>query len=238
MKKIFALLVCTIMLLCAFPISVFAESESVESIETTVEVVETSPTTEVVETSPTAEETAPQGEIPSEKPMPDITTEAIVGYIQAHFEEISVIVTMILTVIYNIRKHKLLNRSIATTNSNAIAVAENCDRTVMEALERMQVISADVYGYKESFAKLLEEYRVSEEEKKKLEQTLNEAMTYIKASELANVEFANELAELLVLANIPNSKKDELYSRHIAAVKAIEEAEKTEVIKDDGGEET
>ena len=53
-------------------------------------------------------------------------------------------------------------------------------------------------------------------------------MNYIKASKLANVELANELAELLVLANIPNSKKDELYSRHIAAVAAISDAEKTE----------
>jgi hypothetical protein len=63
-------------------------------------------------------------------------------------------------------------------------------------------------------------------------------MTYIKTAKLANVEFANELAELLVLANIPNSKKDELYSRHIAAVGAIAEAEKTEVTTNDGGEET
>ena len=48
-------------------------------------------------------------------------------------------------------------------------------------------------------------------------------------SVLANVELANEVAELLVLANIPNSKKEELYSRHLAAVGAIAEAEKIEV---------
>lgn len=221
MKKIFALLICTILMLCAFPISVFAESESVDSIETTLEVVDTSPVTEVVITSPTVEETAPQGEIPSEKPMPDITTEAIVGYIQAHFEEISVIVTMILTVIYNIRKHKLLNRSISATNNNAIAVSEKSDNTIRLALKQMQQMTTN-----------------HAEEKKKLEKALKESMNCIKASKLANVELANEVAELLVLANIPNSKKDELYSRHIAAVKEISEADKTEVNTDDGGEET
>ena len=222
MKKILAMLVCTILLLCAFPISVFAESESVESVETTVE---------VVDTLPTAEENATESEIPSEETMPDITTEAIVGYIKTYFEEISVIITLILTAFYNIRKHKLLNKSISATNLNAITISENSDRMMTDAL-------ATIQGYKNDFGKLLEEYRNNAEEKKKLEDTLHKAMTYIKTAELANEEFANELAELLVLANIPNSKKDELYSRHIAAVKAIKEAENTEVITNDGGKET
>lgn len=218
MKKIFAFVVCTILLVCAFHVSAFAEGESVDGIE---------PSVEVVDTLPTTEETATEGEISSESAMPDITTDLIVGYIKAHFEEISVVITLILTAFYNIRKHRLLNKSISATNLNAITVAENSDRAILNALERMEAFSA-----------LSAEYRASAEEKKKLEQTLNEAMTCIKASKLANIEFANELAELLVLANIPNSKKDELYSRHIAAVSAISEAEITEVNNDDGGKET
>jgi hypothetical protein len=51
------------------------------------------------------------------------------------------------------------------------------------------------------------------------------------------MELANEVAELLVLANIPNSKKEELYSRHLAAVGAIAEAEKTEVTINEDGQE-
>jgi hypothetical protein len=229
MKKIFALLVCTILLLCAFPVSVFAEGESVGSVE---------PTVEVVDTLSTTEEIATEGEILTEKTIPDITPELIVEYIKVHFEEISVIITLILTVFYNIRKHKLLNRSIAATNNNAITVAENSDIAIRDALSRMEGISSDVLGYKEAFALLLAEYRANAEEKKKLESTLNEAMTCIKASKLANVEFANELAELLVLANIPNSKKEELYSRHLAAVGAIADAEKMEVNTDGNGQET
>jgi hypothetical protein len=70
--------------------------------------------------------------------------------------------------------------------------------------------------------------------------TLAEVNTHLQTSKAANIEFANELAELLVLANIPNSKKDELYTRHRAAVDAIDKiavptAEQTEV-KEDVGE--
>jgi hypothetical protein len=176
---------------------------------------------EVVTTLPTEEETATEGEISGEETMPDITTELIVGYVKAHFEEISVVISLIVTAFYNIRKHKQLNRSISATNQNAIAVAENSDLAIQNALNTINGILED-----------------NAKEKQKLEKTLNDALTYIKTSKLANIEFANELAELLVLANIPNSKKDELYSRHIAAVQAIAEAEKTEVNTDDDGKET
>ena len=202
MKKILAI-VCALLLACAFPLTAFAEDGTVEQTEIETEITVT------------------------ESEASDITTEDVVGYIKAHFEEISVVITLILTLIYNVRKHKLLDRSIAITNNNAIAVAENSGVAMQNALGKM-----------EAFDMLLAEYRASAEEKKKLEATLNEAMTYIKASKLANVEFANELAELLVLANIPNSKKEELYSRHLAAVSTIAEVEKTEENADDNGKET
>lgn len=202
MKKILAI-VCALLLACAFPLTAFAEDGTVEQTEIETEIIVT------------------------ESDAPDITTEDVVGYIKAHFEEISVVITLILTLIYNVRKHKLLDRSIAITNNNAIAVAENSGVAMQNALGKM-----------EAFDMLLAEYRASAEEKKKLEATLNEAMNYIKASKLANVEFANELAELLVLANIPNSKKEELYSRHLAAVSTIAEVEKTEENADDNGKET
>ncbi len=226
MKKIFAFIVCAVLLICAMSLCAFAEGETVPYVETTVA---------VVETSPAVPESASGGEISGEGNMPDFSTEAIVGYIKEHFEEISVIVGLIASAFYNIRKHKLLNRSISATNNNAITVAENSDRAVADAVGRMENIAAEVAGYKEAFATLMEEYRASEEEKKQLSQTLGEAMNYIKNAKLANVEFANELADLLVLANIPNSKKEELYSRHLAAVNAIAEADKTEVINDEVG---
>ena len=49
-------------------------------------------------------------------------------------------------------------------------------------------------------------------------------------------EMPNMMAELLLLANIPNAKKEEIYARHLSAVNAIAEAEKSEVAEDDGKE--
>ena len=65
---------------------------------------------------------------------------------------------------------------------------------------------------------------------------LEKVNKHLETSKSANLEFSNELAELLVLANIPNSKKDELYSRHRAAVDAMAAAEETEVKENDGEE--
>ena len=50
--------------------------------------------------------------------------------------------------------------------------------------------------------------------------------TLLKATKLANIEMSNDVAELLVLANIPNAKKEELYARHTQALKQLEEVEK------------
>jgi hypothetical protein len=74
--------------------------------------------------------------------------------------------------------------------------------------------------------------RANEEEKHKLATTLATVKKYLETAKAANLELSNEVAELLVLANIPNSKKEELYSRHRAAVDAIAAVEKTEVNTD------
>lgn len=227
MKKIFAFIVCAVLLICAMSLCAFAEGETVPYVETTMA---------AVETSPVAPESATEGEISGEGNISDLSTEVIVGYIKEHFEEISVIVGLIASAFYNIRKHKLLNRSISATNKNAITVSENSDRVVADAVSRMENISAEVAGYKEAFAALLEEYRANEEEKKQIEQTLIKAMNYIKKATLANIEFANELANLLVLSNVPNAKKEEFYSRHLAAVNAIAEVDEMEVIENEGGQ--
>jgi type IV secretory pathway TrbF-like protein len=103
-------------------------------------------------------------------------------------------------------------------------------------LAEIEKVTKKVSEYDEEIAKLLAEVRSNEEEKQLLRQALDDVYAFLKTSKLANVELANEVAELLVLANIPNSKKDELYARHLAAVNAIAEAEKTEVKEDDGKE--
>lgn len=207
MKKLFVALLCVIMV-CAMPLVAFAES------------------TDVAETTGTIEDTEEWIEA-------EMTTDAIIGYVKAHLEEVSVIITLILTVFYQIRKHASLNKSIGTLNNNAVAVAENSSSAIGEALVGVKSVSDVVAGYRDEMEKLLLEVRSNEEEKKKLAETIATVEKYLETSKAANIELSNELAELLVLANIPNSKKEELYSRHRAAVDAIAAAEKTEVIVND-----
>ena len=209
MKKIFiALLI--IAMVCAMTAVAFAED-----------------TTEV-ETFIAEEETATEVTIP--------TTDEIVKWVEMHLEEISVIITLIFTLIYQVRKHASLNKSIATCNNNAVSIVENSNSVVQTALDRVENVSAVVDKYKDEIITLLAEIRQTDDEKKKLEIALTEVENYLKTAKLANTELANEVAELLVLANIPNSKKEELYSRHRAAVAAIDAAEHKEV-KNDVGEE-
>ena len=256
MKKFLAFIIC-IVLMCAMPLAVFAEDsieeteevepEVTEAVEPETEVVETEPETvpetipetvpeTVPETTPetipeTTPETTPQPTTPPKAPT-KTEAEQIADWIEDNFEEISVVVTLVLTVFYQARKHIELNKSIGTLNNNAVTVAESSNTTIGKALSEVQNIASMVNGYKEEITALLTEVRANEEEKQALKQALTDVQTHLKTAKLANMELANEVAELLVLANIPNSKKEELYARHLAAVGTIADAEKTEVKED------
>jgi hypothetical protein len=216
MKKLLIFILCAL-LMVALPVVAFAEEPTTDEI--------------VTETEPSGAEEVPETEAEDET-----FTEFIVGWVEERLDLISVLVTLLATVIYNIRKHGVLNKSIVTLNNNSVSVAENSKQFIQQALSGMEGVSQIVEGYKEEVAKLLAEVRKNAEEKQGLEATINEVLNYLKTAKLANLELSNEVAELLVLANIPNAKKEELYSRHRAAVAAIAEAETTEVKADDGKE--
>ena len=163
-------------------------------------------------------------------------TDTIVNYVTSHIEECTVIGTMILTIFYNVRKNKKTDGAIGTLNNNAVAIAENSAKTVKDALAEVAAIAEVVNAHKEDLSAMLAEIKRNAEEKKKLEDTLSSVEKLLKATKLANIEMSNEVAELLVLANIPNAKKEELYARHTQALRQLEEAEK-EVTDHEGNEE-
>ena len=210
MKRLLAFILCVVLMIGATAVIASAEDGSADAVE--------------VETSVAVEDTT------ETIPMTDI----IVDYIKSHLEELSVIGTLFLGIFYEIRKHKKLNGSIGTLNNNAIAVAENSAATIKKALDEVKDIANVVNEYKDEFASLLGEVRKNAEEKQSLETTLAHVETFLKTAKLATLELSNEVAELLVLANIPNSKKEELYSRHTKAVHELENAE--EVMSNDGQE--
>lgn len=208
MKKIFVILLCA-MLILALPTAVSAEEADNSTTET---------------------EIAVEGEnSASEETM----TESIVDYVKENIDKVVVIIVM---AGYSIVESKLrgkMNGSIGTLNNNAISIAKNSADAINTALEKVEGISALVQNYKNDIASLLEEIRNSEEEKKALKDALVKVESYLNTAKLANIEFANELAELLCLSNIPNSKKDELYAKHIEGVHKLEAEE---VKSDDGNE--
>lgn len=185
-----------------------------------------------------AEETTPVEETTSDAFLFDgeLSTQEVLDWFKGNFEEISVIVSLIFALFYEVRKHSSLNKSINDTNDNAVTIAENSEAAVKAALTQVETAAATVGTYIDVINTLLDEVRYTAEEKAKLEAIVTEISTHFKIAKLANVELANEVAELLMLANIPNSKKDELYSRHLAAVAAIADAERTEVKEDEGKE--
>ena len=214
MKKILMLMLCVI-LVCALPVMAYAEETPTEDV--------------TEEAAPLPEESTPE----AEKTM----TEGIKEWVISNYEEIMVVVTLVLSLFYQVRKHGSLNKSVATLNNNAISVAENSNNAIGKALEDVSAVSSFVSGFAEQVTSLLEEIRANAKDRQSIEATLAEAEKVLKTAKLANIEFANELAELLVLANIPNSKKEELYQRHRAAVASIAEVEKTtEVIENVGDE--
>lgn len=181
MKKILALLLC-IIVLCTMSVTVFA-SEVAEGVP---------PMTEIEETS-------------------EKIVEDVVSWFQSNVEEISVIISILLMIFYNVRKFATMNKSIGTLNNNAITVAQDSSASIGSALLALGSVSDAVGGYTNEFADL----------KNMVKQHLDKTTDKLETCCRANIEFANELAELLVLANIPNAKKEELYARHRAAVDAI-----------------
>lgn len=208
MKKLFAFTLC-IMLMFAMSIPAFAE-------ETTAAVEET-----------TSDAFIFDGEL---------STQKVLDWFKKNFEEISVIASLIVALILEVTKHSSLNKSIDDTNDNAVTIAENSEAAVKAALTQVETAAAAVGTYVEVIGKLLEEVRYNAEKKAELEAIVAEINTNFKTAKLANLELANEIADLLVLANIPNSVKEELHSRHRAAVAAIADAERTEVKEDEGKE--
>lgn len=220
MKKIFALILCA-MLICATPVIAFAEGEEIA--------------TEVTENTST-EEIATESEISASEPtLPD----KFIGFITENYEGstfISLAISIVVYTYFAIKKHKSLSGSIGVLNNNAVTVAENSAKTIEDAMKKMAAMAEVVEGYGNTMSSMLEEIRKNAEEKQSLEEMLCSVKKALETLKLADIEFGNEVAELLVLANIPNAKKEELYSRHRAAVDAIATAEKTEVITNDGQE--
>lgn len=229
MKKIIVLILCVIVLSLTM-ISVSAEgdnatTEAVATEQATSVATEAEIATEA-EFSGATEAVAESTEASTDKSwIPDkvkTVADKIVDWIKERLTEISMVITMVMSVFYQMLKNRKLNKSITTLNNNSVTITERSNAAIKENLEIVQ-------SYKDEMAALLAEVRETAEEKKETAKALKNADSLLKNARAANVELSNVLAELLVLANIPNSKKEELYSRHRNAVAKMEDADEAEV---------
>lgn len=212
MRRILAILLCAL-LIGIMPIVASAEETITEDV-------------------PITEETTTETEAPVKETVPEKTlTEAIVEWVKANLGYISVIATSILIAFYDRITRGKLNKTLGTVNNNSIAIANNSEGVIRTALARIEKIAEDNEQFRADMNSLLSEIRKSAEEKQSLEAILAHVETFLKSAKIATLELSNEVAELLVLANIPVSKKDELYARHTKAVHELEAVE--EVMADE-----
>lgn len=228
MKKILIFIIC-IVLICAMPLAVFAEGSS-----ETVPVVDTIPETEAIDTAPPVD-VAPLP-VPSEPTLEETISEQIIAWCQEHFEKILVSIFLFFSALWEKRRDKRTLKSVTTLNNNAVSVSESGTKIANDALTKIDEASKIVGGYADKISELLAKFEKSEEDKQRLEAALAEAHALLKSSRLANKALAAEVAKLITLANLPNSVKDDLYADFLNNVRAILEAENTEVKEDDGQE--
>ena len=222
MKKFLVCILC-MLIVCAIPFALSAEEVQTDEESTAIETTVT-PTETTAESAIQAPEGIPE-EYEDQNETGGLLSDKFEEWILPHFEEISVIITLILTAFYNMRKHKLLNKSIGTMNNNTIAIAQSSSDIVSQAMSNISNTANIVTAYDARIAAMLEAHKANAEDKERLERELAEMKKYLKTAAEANLEFSNELAELLNLANIPNFKKEEIGARHLAAVNSIKAAE-------------
>lgn len=241
MKKILVFILCTVML-CAFAVSASAEThsdmltsagnensgnshpEKENATESEISPDTTAPenTESTTETEPPAEETAPEPTV----------TEYIAEYVKSHIEELCVMASLIVAAIYSKIKDGKFGASLGTLNSNAIKIANKGVEIAESAAEKMDGATSKLMELEEKITSVTEKYEKSEEEKAELSTMLSRVEILLKSVKGAALEASNEVAELLVRANLPNSVKDEIYGRHMKAVHELEAAE--EGTADDG----
>lgn len=221
MKRIIAVLC----LIIAIGTIIMVVSHAAEEVPVTdVPAVDNAVDNSVTETTPTAP--APVQTEPEKTLM-----ESFVEWVKSNLAYLSVLGTSLVIAIYDKISRGKISKTIGTVNNNQIAMVNNNSAIMNAAHETVASLAEKVKDFDKRMNEFMTEMHRTVEEKKSLEETMEEVVTFMKATKAAALEASNEVAELLVLANIPNSKKEELYARHRKAIRGLEAPE--EVMSDE-----
>lgn len=129
-----------------------------------------------------------------------------------------------------------VNKALGEAKDIMQAISDGNAAALTDVLGKAEGIAEVVTSFKGVMETFLERIGDIESDKVATREALLEATKTMEACKKASLEEGNIVAELLLLANIPNSKKEEIYARHLSAVNAIADAEKSEVAENDGKE--
>lgn len=223
-KKLLIAILC-LMVIC-LPLNVFAED------------VPADVTTTVADNEVIPEEDAPVVEVPEETPeetpennggfnweeVKNTVGSKVEAWVIANAEEIGVALTVISFIIDNRREKKKMKKDMSVMNNNAITIAKEGSAHMTASETAINNAANAVLAFESRISEIIEKYGEAAEAKKILEVEIIEIKEYCKVLAESNQEFADEFAELLALANIPNYKKEEMGARHRARSLAIKEA--------------
>ncbi len=230
MKKIVAIII-FILFLLVMPFSTYAADDSsgdvsVEDTVVTPEVSEDSEKSDIESVTSTPFEPDIDASVEEKKETDKVLTDEIEQFFERYGVEIGKFITIIAGLFTLLKKCKTLIKSARTMNDNTIKISEENAVIMSRARDTVQVVSDALVNYENQISAIIGKYEKSEQENELLREILLNVNDNFKTFSEANIEFSNELAELLGLANIPNYKKEEIGARHLAAVKSIKAATK------------
>ena len=229
MKKIFAVIL-VLMLLAVFPLASFAETQ----IDTPVsdEIASEGNSTPEAESPTEGEISPPTDSAEAPEADPDATfADEIVAYLEANLEEILVVIGTIGMAIYTKLQNTKIGGALGTINANSVAIAQGSEKIALNALEKVAAVTDKLASWEGKITEVLDKLARTEEEKKDLEKTVGAVSSTLAAVKTALVEVSEEVTGMVMFANLPNSVKDEYYSKHLKAISGIKE----EGVKSDDG---
>lgn len=159
------------------------------------------------------------------------TWDKVADFCERHIEAISYIAFAIVGICYifiRVKSNKKLRNDIGIATNNAVETVEIAKQMNEDSVAALQTAAASIDSFKKTLDSSTEEIKAllaETREKTAEDETLRAALKHNSAADMLLADTVNEL---LQLANIPQNKKDAIYSKVTAAKALIKAEEKTD----------
>lgn len=220
MKRVLTTIIIFALLFYSLSIGSYAEDGAIPDTADTEVIITTNNTT--------ATEDVTEGE-----KSPDITwSERLVNFIKANVTETSLMTFALALAAFCIEhfsSNKKLKNHIGILNNNAIEIANTSAGKTEENTKELAALKDEMALFMDSLLvkvnDTLQSVVKTSEERDELEKKLTDNNKLLEKAIIAVNDSSDTVANLLIMSNIPNSKKEEIYSKHVAAVNSLKEIE-------------